>query len=63
MMYNAKDFPEPSKFSPYRFLTSSESSKGYTLRTDIQDPESITFGFGRRYAVISESINNYLHDI
>ncbi|KZS90971.1 cytochrome P450 [Sistotremastrum niveocremeum HHB9708] len=46
MMYNPKDFPDPTKFSPQRFL--KHTGESYALKTDETDPEDIAFGFGRR---------------
>lgn len=46
MMYNAEEFPDPTKFLPTRFL--NFDGEHYSLRTDVQNPEEIAFGFGRR---------------
>lgn len=46
MCHNARDFPEPFKFDPERYLSYQDDVP--TLRTDVRDPEKIIFGFGRR---------------
>ncbi|KAI0092441.1 cytochrome P450 [Irpex rosettiformis] len=42
MLRNPKDYPEPDKFNPNRFL------KGGILNREIRDPSTLVFGFGRR---------------
>ncbi|KZT33281.1 cytochrome P450 [Sistotremastrum suecicum HHB10207 ss-3] len=46
MMHNPHDFPDALKFLPERFVERHEN--GYILRSDVQNPEDIGFGFGRR---------------
>jgi len=41
-MFDEDDFPEPSKFSPDRFMD------GKVLKQDFVDPHGLAFGFGRR---------------
>lgn len=38
------DYPEPEQFNPGRFL------KDGKLNPDVRDPETVAFGFGRRFA-------------
>ena len=43
MLYNEKDYPDPTSFKPERFI-----NKDGQLDHDVRDPALIAFGFGRR---------------
>ena len=43
MLHNFEDYPEPEKFKPERFI------KDGKINSEIRDPLTIAFGFGRRY--------------
>lgn len=42
-MHDPKTYPNPDVFEPERFL------KNGTLNHDVLAPESVVFGYGRRY--------------
>ncbi|TFK23525.1 cytochrome P450 [Coprinopsis marcescibilis] len=43
MLQDERDYPDPFTFNPDRFLTPNGE-----LRSDVRDPETLLFGFGRR---------------
>lgn len=47
LLHDANTFPEPFAFSPERYLT-HRSDDTWELRTDVVDPRTYAFGFGRR---------------
>jgi cytochrome P450 len=53
MLNNERDYPEPRKFNPQRFLRNGK------LDISVRDPMDIAFGFGRRLAlfILSTSPN------
>lgn len=46
MLHNPGDYPDPEIFNPERFL------KDGKINTEIRDPTTISFGFGRRYVFL-----------
>lgn len=46
MLYDPKDYPNPEKFHPDRFLKDGRIDKA------VRNPADMAFGFGRRYAVL-----------
>ena len=45
-MHDPAEYPDPECFEPERYLSGNGS-----LNPDIRDPNTIAFGFGRRYVV------------
>ncbi|EJF55426.1 hypothetical protein DICSQDRAFT_74043, partial [Dichomitus squalens LYAD-421 SS1] len=45
MLHDPAEYPEPETFRPERFLNADGS-----LNSDVRDPATLAFGFGRRYA-------------
>ena len=45
MLHDENDYPEPERFNPDRFL------KDGSLDPGVRPPESVAFGFGRRYVL------------
>ena len=43
MLHNADDYPDPSAFKPERFIGDDGD-----IDTNVLDPSTIAFGFGRR---------------
>ena len=43
MLHDPEMYPDPETFNPERFL------KDGALATDVMDPSTVVFGFGRRY--------------
>ena len=43
MLHDPEMYPDPETFNPERFL------KDGVLATDVMDPSTVVFGFGRRY--------------
>ncbi|KZS90970.1 cytochrome P450 [Sistotremastrum niveocremeum HHB9708] len=58
IMNNPRDFPEPEKFLPERFL--KKEGDNYTLRTDVIDPTSVAFGLGPRICPGRHFANTWL---
>ena len=50
MLNDERDYPEPEKFKPERFL------KDGKLDSSVRDPMHIAFGFGRRWALFILSL-------
>ena len=44
MLHDPAEYPDPECFEPERYLSGNGS-----LNPDIRDPNTIAFGFGRRY--------------
>lgn len=47
VLHDEKTYPQPSDFLPERYLT-RRSDDTWELRTDVIDPQTYAFGFGRR---------------
>jgi cytochrome P450 len=45
MLRDPRDYPEPERFYPERFL------KDGAINSDVRDPGTLFFGFGRRYVM------------
>jgi cytochrome P450 len=45
MLRDPRDYPEPERFYPERFV------KDDAINTDVRDPSTLVFGFGRRYVM------------
>lgn len=43
ILRNPQDYPEPDRFNPDRFM------KDGAINTEVRDPNTLAFGFGRRY--------------
>ncbi len=49
MLRDPKAYPSPETFNPDRYL------KDGKFNPEVQDPATIAFGFGRRYAVHAQT--------
>lgn len=46
MLHDPEDYPEPERFNPDRFI------KNGKIDTEVRDPRTLAFGFGRRLVVL-----------
>ena len=61
MLHDPVDYPDPDIFDPERFI------KDGKINSDIRNPQSLAFGFGRRYVpsqttndtIIRNQLNSY----
>ncbi|TCD63400.1 hypothetical protein EIP91_005582 [Steccherinum ochraceum] len=49
ILHKPEDYPDPEAFKPERFI------KYGKINTDVRDPSTVAFGFGRRYITLSLS--------
>lgn len=46
ILHDEEEYPEPERFIPERFIREGK------IRSDIRDPATVAFGFGRRCAAL-----------
>jgi cytochrome P450 len=55
MLHDPREYSEPERFNPSRFM------KDGRINPDVRDPDTVAFGFGRRYVdgfILERSVLN-----
>ena len=53
MLHNPEDYPDPERFNPERFI------KDRKINSEVRNPATLAFGFGRRWVVHEYSLHTW----